>query len=78
MPGVDARDKNMSQYEAWFGDHPFAYLSALPAVQELLPMHGSGIETGIGTGRFALPLVIKQGIEPSRSMAEILVKVLLW
>jgi hypothetical protein len=30
-------------------------------------MHGSRI----GTGRFALPLGIKQGIEPSRSMAEI-------
>lgn len=47
-------------------------------MQELLPMHGSGIEIGVGTGRFALPLGIKQGIEPSRSMTEILVKVLLW
>ena len=71
MPAVNAFDKNVRQYEEWFDNHPFAYLSELQAVQKLLPMHGSGIEIGIGTGRFALPLGIKQGIEPSRCMAEI-------
>ena len=71
MPGVDAFEKNVRHYEEWFEDHPFAYLSELHAVQKLLPTNGSGIEIGMGTGRFAAPLGIKQGIEPSRSMAEI-------
>ncbi len=34
-------------------------------------MNGSGIEIGIGTGRFSAPLGIQRGIEPSRSMAEL-------
>ncbi len=78
MPKVNAFDKNARRYEEWRDEHPFAYLSELDALKELLPMHGSGIEIGIGSGKFALPLGIKQGIGPSRSMAEILVNVFLW
>ena len=75
MPKVNAFDKNARRYEEWRDEHPFAYLSELDALKELLPMHGSGIEIGIGSGKNALPLGIKQGIGPSRSMAEILVNV---
>ncbi len=71
MPGVNDFDKNVRQYEEWFVKNPFAYVSELRAVRELLPMNGSGIEIGMGTGRFAAPLGITQGIEPSRSMAEV-------
>ncbi|MEK6742148.1 MAG: class I SAM-dependent methyltransferase [Nitrospirota bacterium] len=71
MPGVNAFDKNVDRYEQWFVDNPLAYVSELRAVRELLPTSGSGIEIGIGTGRFAAPLEIKKGIEPSRSMAEV-------
>jgi len=71
MPGVNTFDKNVQQYEAWFDDHPFAYLSELHAVQNLLPLSGKGIEIGMGTGRFAAVLGITRGIEPSRAMAEI-------
>jgi SAM-dependent methyltransferase len=68
MPGVESFDRNVNQYEQWFIDHPLAYLSEVRAVRELLPK-GSGIEIGIGTGRFAAPLGITKGIEPSRAMA---------
>jgi len=71
MPGVNAFDKNVDRYEQWFVDNPFAYVSELRALRELLPTKGKGIEIGVGTGRFAAPLEIKQGIEPSRSMAEL-------
>ena len=71
MPGIEAFDKNVQQYEEWFVNNPFAYVSELHAVQELLPMNGNGIEIGIGTGRFSAPLGIKQGIEPSRPMAAV-------
>ncbi|MCK9418210.1 MAG: class I SAM-dependent methyltransferase [Nitrospirae bacterium] len=71
MPGVNNFEKNVQQYEEWFVDNPFAYVSELHAVQKLLPVKGSGIEIGMGTGRFSAPLGIKQGIEPSRSMAEV-------
>jgi SAM-dependent methyltransferase len=71
MPGVNAFDKNVDRYEQWFVDNPLAYVSELRALRELLPTSGSGIEIGVGTGRFAAPLEIKTGIEPSRSMAEV-------
>jgi SAM-dependent methyltransferase len=71
MPGVKDFDQNVQQYEEWFVKNPFAYVSELHAVRELLPINGSGIEIGMGTGRFSAPLGIRQGIEPSRSMAEV-------
>lgn len=69
MTNVNAFDKNVQQYEEWFIEHPYAYVSELRAVRELLPP-GCGFELGIGTGRFAAPLGIKLGVEPSRAMAE--------
>lgn len=35
---------------------------------------GNGLEVGIGTGRFAIPLGITTGIEPSAAMAAIAAK----
>lgn len=71
MAGVHAFDKNVRQYEEWFVEHPHVYVSELHAVRELLPKSGTGIEIGIGTGRFSAPLGIKRGIEPSKSMVEL-------
>lgn len=71
MPGVSAFDRNVDQYEQWFVDNPLAYVSELRAVRELVPTNSNGIEIGLGTGRFAAPLGITRGIEPSRSMAEL-------
>jgi len=69
MPGIDSFDKNVARYEQWFLDHPLAYVSELHAVRDLLPPGGGGLEIGVGTGRFAAPLGIAAGIEPSRAMA---------
>lgn len=71
MPGVNAFDKHVERYEQWFVDNPLAYVSELRALRELMPQGGKGVEIGVGTGRFAAPLEIKKGIEPSRSMAEV-------
>lgn len=71
MSDVSVFDKNVRRYEQWFLDHPFAYVSELHAVRELLPKSGRGIEIGIGTGRFAAPVGIKLGVEPSRAMEEL-------
>lgn len=71
MAGIDAFNKNVNRYEQWFVENPFAYISELHAVRALLPANGSGVEIGVGTGRFAGPLGITKGLEPSRSMAEL-------
>ena len=71
MPRVEPFEKHTDQYEKWFEKNRFAYESELRAVKTLLPKNGTGIEIGVGTGRFAAPLGIKLGVEPSRKMGNI-------
>ena len=62
-------DQYVKEYEQWFSDHAHVYQAELRAVRELLPPTGSGVEIGVGSGRFAAPLGIPLGVEPSRQMA---------
>jgi SAM-dependent methyltransferase len=71
MPGTDVFDAHAAEYEAWFEQNPLAYVSELHAVKALLPTKGEGLEIGVGTGRFASPLGIRRGIEPSEIMAAV-------
>ncbi len=40
-------------------------------MKELLPPSGSGLEIGVGSGRFAAPLGVQHGVEPSEQMRRI-------
>ncbi len=71
MPKIGPFEKHRDRYENWFERHRYAYLSEIEAVRKLLPREGRGAEIGVGTGRFAEPLGIKLGVEPSKAMAEI-------
>ena len=68
MPRTEPFDKYLNEYEEWFIEHRFVYESELEAVRHFIPQGKKGIEIGIGTGRFALPFGIKEGVEPSASM----------
>lgn len=70
-------DTNVGEYEAWYDNYPEVYQSELAAIREQLlklPENIRGIEVGLGTGRFAQPLGIKEGIEPSEEMAKLAIK----
>jgi SAM-dependent methyltransferase len=56
------------RYESWFRRHPAAYHSELLAIRALLPWQGLGLEIGVGTGRFAAPLGVSIGLDPSRAV----------
>lgn len=71
MARIEPFEKHPLQYEQWFDRHQFAYESELQAIRKLLPQRGDGLEIGVGSGRFASPLGIKLGLEPSRKMMEI-------
>jgi len=58
------------EYEEWFEKNKFAYLSELEPLRMVVPKRGSGLEIGIGTGRFAAPLGIGYGIDPSKNMMQ--------
>ena len=63
-------DNLVNEYEEWFDRHPEIYKEEIKTIKALLPK-GKGLEVGVGTGRFAAPLGIKVGIEPSKKMAEV-------
>ena len=44
------------------------------AIRALLPWQGVGLEIGVGTGRFAAPLGVEVGVDPSREMLAYAVK----
>ena len=71
MAKIEPFEIHTAQYENWFEHNKFVYESELQAVRKLLPATGKGTEIGVGTGRFAAPLGIKIGIEPSPKMGEI-------
>lgn len=64
-------DRYYNKYDAWYDRNKFTYLSELEAIKKFLPKKGKGLEIGVGTGRFAVPLGIKYGVDPSKNMAKI-------
>jgi len=64
-------DKYYKRYDAWYNKNRFVYLSELEAIRKALPKEGKGLEIGVGTGRFAAPLGITMGVDPSKNMIDI-------
>lgn len=61
-------EKHHRRYEDWFDLHWAAYMSELLALRPFVPLDGEGLEIGVGSGRFAAPLGIRVGIDPSPAM----------
>lgn len=70
MSKAEPFDRHATEYDNWFISHRFAYESELEAVRQHLPQGRTGIEIGLGTGRFAAPLGVQFGLEPSARMRE--------
>jgi ubiquinone/menaquinone biosynthesis C-methylase UbiE len=70
LPRIKPFEKYLNEYEEWFENHRYAYLSEVKAVRHFIPNGKKGIEIGIGTGRFALPFGIREGVEPAKAMRE--------
>lgn len=63
-------DRYVLEYDRWYEKHKGVYLSELKALQSALSRGDKGLEIGVGTGRFAVPLGVKFGVDLSPSMAE--------
>jgi len=60
------------EYDQWFDKYPAVFQSEVEAIRSMIPLGETrGIEVGLGTGRFARELGIKEGIEPAAAMREI-------
>jgi len=63
-------DQYTDEYEAWFVNNKYVFQSELNAIKKALPDKGDAIEVGIGSGIFAAPLGIREGVDPSEAMRE--------
>jgi len=68
MPRVAPFDAHHQRYEAWFEKHEAAYVSELLALRPFVSWEGRGVEIGVGSGRFAAPLGLQVGVDPSIEM----------
>ncbi len=64
-------DEYVELYDRWYDEHPRIYQSEVSALEHFVPWFGTGLEVGVGTARFAAPLHIEYGIDPSPEMARI-------
>lgn len=59
------------EYDQWFEENRAVYEAQVRMLHGVVPRTGQGLEVGTGSGRFAVPLGIGYGIDPSRSLLEI-------
>ena len=71
MAKINPFENHAQEYDEWFDKNKFVYESELHAVKELLPRSENDVEIGVGSGRFAAPLNIKLGVDPSKEMGKI-------
>jgi ubiquinone/menaquinone biosynthesis C-methylase UbiE len=65
----DVFEEYAEDYDRWFDEHRNEYHSELACIQQVLPAPDSrSIEVGVGSGRFAAPLGVTRGVEPSRAL----------
>jgi len=68
---IEPFEKYSEKYEDWFEKNKFVYGSEIQAIKELFPKVKKSIEIGVGSGKFAVPLGIKTGVDPSPRMRNI-------
>ena len=71
MARIKPFEKYSEKYEDWFERNKFVYESEIQAIKELFPKVKKSIEIGVGSGKFAIPLGIKTGVDPSPRMRKI-------
>jgi len=63
-------DKTWKEYDEWYDTHQALYQSQIKALKKIVPS-GQGLEIGVGTGRFASPLAVRFGLDPSLNMLKL-------
>jgi SAM-dependent methyltransferase len=67
----DVFDTRAERYDRWYDDHRATYLAELKLIGRRAGARGADLEIGVGTGRFAAPLGIRLGLDPSLPMLRI-------
>ena len=70
MAKITPFEEFSEEYDEWFVRNKDKYEAELRALRYFVPPNGKGLEVGVGSGKFAVPLGIKTGVEPSQKMAD--------
>jgi SAM-dependent methyltransferase len=70
IPSRHVFDEYADDYDRWFDEHDDVYQAQLILLRKALPDHGRGLDVGVGSGRFAVPLGIRCGIDPSHELVQ--------
>ena len=70
MPKTENFNQHADKYDNWFDVNKCVFQSELNALRKAFSVTENVIEVGIGSGIFAAPLGIKDGVEPSEAMRE--------
>jgi ubiquinone/menaquinone biosynthesis C-methylase UbiE len=70
IPSRRVFDEFAGDYDRWFDDHGDIWQAQVRLLREAVPQTGRGLEVGVGSGRFTIPLGIRYGIDPSRKLIE--------
>jgi SAM-dependent methyltransferase len=68
IPSRRIFDELAVDYDRWFDEHDGVYAAQLRILRDAISCSGRGLEIGVGSGRFAGPLGIPCGIDPSREL----------
>lgn len=74
MANTEVFETHVAEYEAWFERNPEVFDSEILAIRrhfQELPENLLGIEVGMGSGRYARALGIKEGVEPATRMRKL-------
>jgi ubiquinone/menaquinone biosynthesis C-methylase UbiE len=63
-------DEHAGDYDTWFDEHKSVYQAQLQILRGAVPDFQRGLEVGVGSGRFADPLGIHCGIDPSNMLTQ--------
>jgi len=67
---IDHYQKTWKDFDKWYETHKALYQSELAALKKVVPS-GTGLEIGVGTGRFAAPLAVRFGLDPAINMLKL-------
>ncbi len=59
------------EYDRWYDDNKNVYWPEIIILKRVVKKDEFGLEVGVGTGRFAIPLGVDIGIDPSFEMLQI-------
>lgn len=68
IPSRSVFDEFAGDYDRWFDEHGRVYEAQIRMLRDAVPQTGRGLEVGVGSGRFAVPLGIRYGIDPSGNL----------